>query len=131
MLDVTWEARMGYHSPGLSGSLLPGSYLEAESIPIFSKLARHVSADALEDYVSQLENEVRKYLTKDVNYGKVAKRMYNVFRLTAVTRSGFPEDCSTSRQPCLPGLVPDPHHRRRSQPVPPSRSNTCCPRPTT
>jgi len=25
---------------------------------------------------------VYKYLTKDVNYGKVAKRMYNIFRLT-------------------------------------------------
>jgi hypothetical protein len=53
-----------------------------ESIPIFSKLAKHVSADALDDYVKQLEHEVNKYLTKDVNYGKVAKRMYNIFRLT-------------------------------------------------
>ncbi|MGW8250778.1 MAG: hypothetical protein ACWGO1_09060, partial [Anaerolineales bacterium] len=26
--------------------------------------------------------EVNKYLTKDVNYGKAAKRMYNIFRLT-------------------------------------------------
>jgi len=51
-------------------------------VPIFSKLAQHVSADALEDYVSALEREVYKYLTKDVNYGKVAKRMYNIFRLT-------------------------------------------------
>jgi len=57
-------------------------YLDAASVPIFSKLAQHVSADALEDYVSALEREVYKYLTKDVNYGKVAKRMYNIFRLT-------------------------------------------------
>jgi hypothetical protein len=84
MLDVTWEAPDGTITP-LDGYLDPyfqEVYLEAGSIPIFSKLARHVSADALEDYVAQLENEVRKYLTKDVNYGKVAKRMYNVFRLT-------------------------------------------------
>ena len=33
-------------------------------------------------YVEQLEHEVQKYLTKDINYGKVAKRMYNIFRLT-------------------------------------------------
>ena len=57
-------------------------YLEAESIPIFSKLARHVSSDALDEYVSQLQKEVKKYVTRDLNYGKAAKRMYNIFRLT-------------------------------------------------
>ena len=41
-----------------------------------------MSADALDDYVAQLEKEVNKYLTKDINYGKAAKRMYNIFRLT-------------------------------------------------
>jgi len=51
-------------------------------VPIFSKLAQHVSANALDDYVAALEHEVKKYLTKDVNYGKAAKRMYNIFRLT-------------------------------------------------
>lgn len=84
MLDVTWEAPDGTITP-LDGYLDPyfqEVYLEAESIPIFSKLARHVSSDALDDYVTQLEKEVNKYLTKDINYGKAAKRMYNVFRLT-------------------------------------------------
>ena len=84
MLDVTWEAPDGTITP-LDGYLDPyfqEVYLEAESIPIFSKLARHVSADALDDYVEQLEHEVNKYMTKDVNYGKVAKRLYNIFRLT-------------------------------------------------
>jgi hypothetical protein len=57
-------------------------YLEAESIPVFSKLVKHVSTDALDDYVAQLEKEVNKYVTKDINYGKAAKRMYNIFRLT-------------------------------------------------
>jgi hypothetical protein len=32
--------------------------------------------------VKQLEKEVNKYLTRDINYGKAAKRMYNIFRLT-------------------------------------------------
>ena len=84
MLDVTWEAPDETITP-LDGYLDPyfqEVYLEAESIPIFSKLAKHVSADALDDYVKQLEHEVNKYLTKDVNYGKVAKRLYNIFRLT-------------------------------------------------
>jgi hypothetical protein len=84
MLDVTWEAPDGSITP-LDNYLDPyfqEVYLEAESVPIFSKLARHVSADALDHYVAQLEKEINKYLTKDVNYGKAAKRMYNVFRLT-------------------------------------------------
>ncbi len=84
MLDITWEAPDGTITP-LDGYLDPyfqEVYLEAESVPIFSKLAQHVSANALDDYVEQLENEVNKYLTKDINYGKAAKRMYNVFRLT-------------------------------------------------
>ncbi len=84
MLDVTWEAPDGGITP-LDGYLDPyfqEVYLDAASIPIFSKLARHVSANALDDYVAQLEKEVQKYLTKDLNYGKAAKRMYNIFRLT-------------------------------------------------
>ncbi len=84
MLDATWEAPDGVITP-LDGYLDPyfqEVYLEAESIPVFSKLAQHVSADALDDYVAQLEREVNKYVTKDINYGKAAKRMYNIFRLT-------------------------------------------------
>ncbi len=84
MLDVTWEKPDGEIIP-LDGYLDPyfqEIYLEAESIPIFSKLAKHVSSDALDHYVEQLENEVNKYLTKSINYGKAAKRMYNIFRLT-------------------------------------------------
>mgnify|MGYP001048888934 CR=1 FL=1 len=84
MLDVTWEAPDGAITP-LDGYLDPyfqEVYLQAESVPIFSKLAQHVSADALDDYVTALEGEVRKYVTKHINYGKAAKRMYNIFRLT-------------------------------------------------
>lgn len=84
MLDVTWEAPDGSITP-LDGYLDPyfqEVYLQAESVPLFSKLAQHVSADALDDYVKALEGEVKKYLTKSLNYGKAAKRMYNVFRLT-------------------------------------------------
>ena len=84
MLDVTWEAPDGTITP-LDGYLDPyfqEIYLEAESVPIFSKLAQHVSADALDHYIEQLEGEVQKYVTKHINYGKAAKRMYNIFRLT-------------------------------------------------
>jgi hypothetical protein len=85
MLDVTWEAPDGSITP-LDGYLDPyyqEVYLEADSIPVFTKLAKHVSGDALDHYVQQLEKEVKKYTTKDpLNYGKAAKRMYNIFRLT-------------------------------------------------
>jgi hypothetical protein len=84
MLDVTWQAPDDTIVP-LDGYLDPyfqEVYLDAESIPLFSKLVKHVSSNALDDYVGQLEKEVNKYLTRDINYGKAAKRMYNIFRLT-------------------------------------------------
>jgi hypothetical protein len=84
MLDVTWQAPDDTIVP-LDGYLDPyfqEVYLDAESIPLFSKLVKHVSSNALDEYVGQLEKEVNKYLTKDINYGKAAKRMYNIFRLT-------------------------------------------------
>ncbi len=84
MLDVTWEAPDGSITPldGYLDGFFQEVYLEAESIPIFSKLVKNVSSDALDDYVKQLKKEVYKYTSKDINYGKAAKRMYNIFRLT-------------------------------------------------
>ncbi|MHB1354359.1 MAG: hypothetical protein ACYCZF_00110 [Anaerolineae bacterium] len=84
MLDITWEHPDGSITP-LDGYLDPyfqEVYLQAESVPLFAKLSKHVSADALDKYVKDLEREVTKYLTSPLNYGKVAKRMYNIFRLT-------------------------------------------------
>jgi hypothetical protein len=84
MLDVTWEAPDGSLVP-LDGYLDPyfqEVYLTADSIPVFSKVVQHVSGNALDDYVAALEKETQKYLYRHVNYGKAAKRMYNVFRYT-------------------------------------------------
>jgi hypothetical protein len=84
MLDVTWEAPDGTITP-LDGYLDPyfqEVYLEADSIPLFTKLVSHLSTDALDDYVEALEKEVHKYVAREPrNYGKAAKRMYNIFRL--------------------------------------------------
>ena len=84
MLDVTWEAPDGSITPldGYLDGYFQEVYLEADSIPIFSKVVRNATPDALDDYVAQLEHEVAKYVTQELNYGKAAKRMYNVFRLT-------------------------------------------------
>ena len=84
MLDVTWEAPDGSITP-LDGFIDPyfqEVYLEAESVPLFSKLTQHISPQALDEYVQQLTGEVYKYTHEHINYGKAAKRMYNIFRLT-------------------------------------------------
>jgi len=84
MLDVTWEAPDGSITP-LDGFIDPyfqEVYLEAESVPLFAKLTQQLSPKALDEYVKQITGEVYKYTHKHVNYGKAAKRMYNIFRLT-------------------------------------------------
>ncbi len=85
MLDVTWEKPDGEIVP-LDGFLDPyfqEVYLDAQSIPLFTKLVKQLSPSALQDYVGALEHEVTKYSRHDPrNFGKVAKRLYNIFRLT-------------------------------------------------
>jgi hypothetical protein len=84
VIDPTWEAPDGTIVP-LDGFLDPyfqEVYLEAESIPLFTRLVKELGADSVADYVEQLEHEVRKYTVSTPNHGKAARRMYNVFRLT-------------------------------------------------
>jgi hypothetical protein len=84
MLDPTWEAPDGSIVP-LDGFLDPyfqEVYLESESMPLFEKIIKELSSDAVDHYVAQLEKECRKYSTTDANWGKVARRLYNIFRLT-------------------------------------------------
>jgi hypothetical protein len=85
MLDVTWEDTSGTILP-LDGFIDPyyqEVYLDADSIPLFSKISKQMDPDALQKYVAHLEHEVAKYTRGDEpNYGKAAKRMYNIFRLT-------------------------------------------------
>jgi hypothetical protein len=84
MLDVTWEAPDGVITPldGYLDGYFQEVYLDAESAPIFSKLVKQVSADVMDDYVAQLEKEVKKCVKGEkLNYGKAAKRLYNIFRL--------------------------------------------------
>jgi hypothetical protein len=83
VLDPTWEAPDGKIVP-LDGFLDPyfqEVYLDSDSIPIFSKLVKELSADTVDDYVETLEHEVWKYLVEHPSYGKVARRLYNVFRM--------------------------------------------------
>ena len=84
LLDVTWEAPDGEITAfdGVIDPYFQEVYLDANSISLFNKIAKEISEDALEKYVSDLEHEVYKYLVKHLNYGKVAKRAYNIFRMT-------------------------------------------------
>lgn len=84
VIDPTWEGPDGSIVP-LDGFLDPyfqEVYLEAESIPLFTRLVKELGADSVAEYVEQLEREVRKYTVTSPNHGKAARRMYNVFRLT-------------------------------------------------
>ncbi len=84
VLDATWEAPDGT-IVALDGFLDPyfqEVYLDTESIPLFSKLVRELGVDAVDEYVDALEHEIWKYTVLHPNYGKAARRMYNVFRLT-------------------------------------------------
>ena len=84
VLDPTWEAPDGTISP-LDGFLDPyfqEVYIDTDARPLFDRLIKDLSTDAVDDYVKQLEHEVWKYSVKDPNWGKVARRLYNIFRLT-------------------------------------------------
>ncbi|CAN5820772.1 hypothetical protein BH24CHL5_BH24CHL5_07720 [soil metagenome] len=84
MLDPTWEAPDGSIT-SLDGFLDPyfqEVYLDTGARPLFDRIVKELSADAVDQYVGQLENEIWKYSVKDQNWGKVARRLYNVFRLS-------------------------------------------------
>ncbi len=84
VLDVTWEGPNGELTPldGVIDPYFQEVYLDASSVAVFTKVIKDLDADALQKYVTALEYEVYKYLVKHPNYGKVAKRSYNIFRLT-------------------------------------------------
>lgn len=84
VIDPTWEAPDGTIVP-LDGFLDPyfqEVYLDTDTIPLFTRLVGELGADAVDDYVEQLEREVHRYTVAHPNHGKAARRMYNVFRLS-------------------------------------------------
>lgn len=84
VLDPTWEDEDGRIVP-LDGFLDPyfqEVYLDTDSKPLFDRIVRDMSTDVVDEYVHQLEHEVWKYSVADENWGKVARRLYNIFRLT-------------------------------------------------
>ena len=104
VIDVTWESPDGDIVPldGYLDAYFQEVYLDAGQLPTFTKVVQHVSGDALDDYVDQLEGEVRKYL--DRSTPTTARP-----RSGCTTSSGSPAgtstrrtcaSCSTSRPRC-------------------------------
>ena len=133
MLDVTWEAPDGTITP-LDGYLDPyfqEVYLEAESIPIFSKLAQA----RLGRRAGRLRRPARArgrqvpHQRPELRQGRQA----HVQRLPPhrALRGGRlpPRAVRRAGHHALPGVVAGPHHRRRARArVEPSPSTACSPR---
>lgn len=111
MLDPTWESPDG-RITALDGTLDPffqEIYLEPEALPIFTKVVKQVEPNAMNAYVDAMRSQVIHYTHEEPNYGKVSKRLYNLFRLTdqleaaAYVRELFDEPGAKLYQ--VPGLL--------------------------
>ena len=67
---------------GVLDSFYQEVYLDPESQVDVERLVQHVSPDGLENYLDQIAGEIAKYSGEGhQNYGKVAKRLYNIARI--------------------------------------------------
>jgi hypothetical protein len=84
VIDATWEAPDGsiIALDGVLDSFYQEVYLDPESQVDVERLVQHVSPDGLENYLDQIAGEIAKYSSEGhENYGKVAKRLYNITRI--------------------------------------------------
>ena len=84
VIDATWEAPDGsvVALDGVLDSFYQEVYLDPESKVDIERLVQHVSPDGLENYLDQIGGEIAKYSAEGhENYGKVAKRLYNITRI--------------------------------------------------
>jgi hypothetical protein len=84
VIDATWEAQDGsiVALDGVLDSFYQEVYLDPESQIDVQRLVQHVSPDGLENYLDQIAGEIARYSTEGhENYGKVAKRLYNITRI--------------------------------------------------
>ncbi len=84
VIDATWESADGsvVALDGVLDSFYQEVYLDPESQVDVERLVQHVSPDGLENYLDQIAGEIAKYSGEGhQNYGKVAKRLYNIARI--------------------------------------------------
>jgi hypothetical protein len=85
VIDATWESPDGaiVALDGVLDGFYQEVYLDPDSRSHVERIIRQAEPSGLRDYVDQLEGEVRRYTAEGhENYGKVAKRLYNIFRIT-------------------------------------------------
>jgi len=84
VIDATWEAPDGsvIALDGVLDSFYQEVYLDPDSQVDVERLVQHVSPDGLENYLDQIAGEIARYsAVGHENYGKVAKRLYNITRI--------------------------------------------------
>lgn len=84
IVDATWESPDGTVTP-LDGFLDPyfqEEYPDVDTIPLFSRDLDEIGTDSVSDYVDRLTGEVYRFTVIRPDYGKAARRMYIIFRLT-------------------------------------------------
>jgi hypothetical protein len=84
VIDATWESPDGsiIALDGVLDSFYQEVYLDPESQVDVERLVQHVSPDGLENYLDLIAGEIAKYSAEGhENYGKVAKRLYNITRI--------------------------------------------------
>jgi len=83
MIDATWEDPDGViHSvDGAVDQLAQEIYLEPEALPLVERLHGITPSSARDEYQQAMRREVHHYTVEEPNYGKAAKRLYNLFRV--------------------------------------------------
>jgi hypothetical protein len=84
VIDVTWQAPDGSIT-ALDGNVDPlvqEIYLELGAIELVARLAQHIEPGAKSRYQEIMKEQVIHYTKEQPSYGKAAKRLYNLFRVS-------------------------------------------------
>ena len=111
VIDVTWEAPDGTIAAfdGAVDPLVQEIYLELPAIDLVARLAAHIPPSARSNYEQIMKEQVYHYTKEEPSYGKAAKRLYNLFRVSdqleaaAFVRELFDEPSARLYQ--VPGLL--------------------------
>ena len=111
VIDATWEAPDGTITAldGAVDPLVQEVYLELPAIELVARLAPHIPPGARSNYENIMREQVYHYTKEEPSYGKAAKRLYNLFRVSdqleaaAFVRELFDEPSARLYQ--VPGLL--------------------------
>ena len=134
VIDPTWESPDGDIVPldGYLDAYFQEVYLDAGDLPTFTKVVSHVSGDALDNYVDQLEHEVREVPEPpELRQGRQADVQRLPLQRPLPRGRLRPGALRRADDHALPGLVADlDAGERRPARVDASPRRTCGRRPT-